>query len=135
MIARFSITTILASWLVNVTCATLVYQMRDLDDGNLLTATLGEECVYHDRSNSKMSDCISNDPVLQPYIDAGSHGIFMVISDGNPNHLCYTQTVICEAMETNFDYDDDCTEVFGNCSSALRHLHEMMFNKPPSKKM
>ena len=136
---RFSVTTMLALWLFDITCATVVYEMRDLYDGTLHTAALEDDCGDNEPIDSKRRNCILHEPVLQPFIDARGHGVFMAIermaSLGRSYDLCTMQKIVCFAMEENYDHDDDCTEVFSNCRSALRHLHEMMFNKPPSKQI
>mmetsp|Transcript_7127 Transcript_7127/g.10213 ORF Transcript_7127/g.10213 Transcript_7127/m.10213 type:complete len:673 (-) Transcript_7127:143-2161(-) len=78
--------------------------------------------------------CILFEPVLQPFIDQGGHGLHMAMdggqNGGNPHAMCSQQLEICEATEKFQGYDKDCKKVLSRCRSALRHLHKMMFVDP-----
>ena len=60
---RFSVTTMLALWLFDITCATVVYEMRDLYDGTLHTAALEDDCGDNEPIDSKRRNCILHEPV------------------------------------------------------------------------
>jgi len=79
--------------------------------------------------------CIMYRPVLKPWLEEGKNGIYMAMEkghEGNPHQVCVLQKLVCESTEKYTEYSPECNIAFGSCRSALRHLHEMMFNKPPS---
>eukprot|EP00587_Corethron_hystrix_P001009 CAMPEP_0113303338 /NCGR_PEP_ID=MMETSP0010_2-20120614/3794_1 /TAXON_ID=216773 ORGANISM="Corethron hystrix, Strain 308" /NCGR_SAMPLE_ID=MMETSP0010_2 /ASSEMBLY_ACC=CAM_ASM_000155 /LENGTH=899 /DNA_ID=CAMNT_0000157315 /DNA_START=111 /DNA_END=2811 /DNA_ORIENTATION=- /assembly_acc=CAM_ASM_000155 len=117
----------------------LMYQMkRRSSEKEMLTFDVTNMCgdFFNIKGRPGMqAKCIMYRPVLKPWLEEGKNGIYMAMEkghEGNPHQVCVLQKLVCESTEKYTEYSPECNIAFGSCRSALRHLHEMMFNKPPS---
>ena len=120
----------------------LVYNMiNDEEDNSIMTFDITDRCstfLNIDQSTQDpIEQCTLYTPVLQPFIDQNSYGIFMGMDrgkdGGNPHSMCTLQRQVCESTITNHDYSSQCVNTFQNCQQALRHLYIMMFNDDPQQ--
>lgn len=126
----------------------LVYEMVNRYDTNeLMTFDVTSRCAdffgydnVDDIDPTSKEWCVFFEPVLQPLLDQGGHGLHMAmeraqteLGTGGHHDVCVHQHQVCDATERFMHLTDDCSDMLTNCRVALRHLHHMMFVKPPSK--
>ena len=102
-------------------------------NGNTLDVTtyeIREDANYarSARGGAEMTACILHRAVLQPFQNTID---FAVNHNSRDAYVCGHHKAMCEAIPENLATTPGCSKLYGNCQSALRHLHKMLFNQSP----
>lgn len=81
-------------------------------------------CAVDASATPAQQRCAAHEPVLLPW----PQNVDMMIEHSSRDYyVCALQRDVCASVERYQENAGECSELFGGCRRALRHLHRMMF--------